>query len=203
MNDYMQIILNISLNHVISLNCFSLIDGKKYLVYNDLMAEQVSSYIHTEKSEPVRKVIRNDGVLYLLLLAGAIGCIVLSRILSNRFGTMRLPIQIILYALLLGAGYAVYRFLLVSYRYTLTSEELMVFRTVGSKDTICAAIPLKQIVKAGKWDAQNHALSDGKTYVGRRSESFCVYYQAESGIRVICLSASDHLRNLILESING
>lgn len=199
----MQIIMYFFKFLVISLICFGLIDVKNYLVYNNCMAEQVSVYVHSEKSEPVRRVVRNDGVLYLLLLAGAIGCIVLSRFLSNRFGVMRLPVQIGLYAVLLGSGYAVYRFLLVGYRYTLTSEELMVYKVVGSKDTLIVTVPVKAIVRTGEWNAKSRAVFDGKTYVGKRSEAFCVYYQTESGLRAVCLSASDRLRDLITESENG
>ena len=84
--------------------------------------------VHTERVEPKRRYIRSDGALYVLLLLGAFGVIFLSRVLANRLSIHTLYVQIGLYALLLGTGYAIYRVRLVDYVYELYDTELRVLQ---------------------------------------------------------------------------
>lgn len=164
------------------------------------MEDRIPVFVHSEVSEPMRRVIRSDGALYLLLLLGAVGCILLSRWLAVRFGVLRLFVQAVLYAALLGAGYAVYRFRLVSYRYTLTDVDLTVHRLVGRKSALLADVPLDALLSVG---ADGEGVSDGSTYVGRRRDAFCVRYAKDGRVRALYLSASAELRALLTEKIHA
>ncbi len=166
------------------------------------MESAIPVFLHTEVSEPKRRIIRTDAALYLVLLFGAIGCIALSQWLSARFGVMRLVFQILLYAALFGMGYAFYRLRLVSFRYTLTSAELTVSQIVGRKETTLCAVPLSAIAALGAWE-DGKGVYDGRTFAGRRSDALCVYYRKEAEPHVLCLSASETLRALLQERITN
>lgn len=166
------------------------------------MESQSPQILYTELSEPKRRLLRSDAALYAVLLAGAIGCIALSRVLAARFGTMRLVFQIWLYAALFLGGYFVYRFRMVAFRYTLTPEGLTVHQSVGSRTTLLVSVPYDAIESVGPW--QDGAGSfDGRTFIGKRADALCVLYRAGEERHALCLSASDRLRELLEERLHA
>ena len=164
------------------------------------METSVQTLVHSELSEPAPRVIRSDGALYLVLLLGAVGCIALSRWLSDRFGLLRIWFQIGLYAGLLGTGYAIYRLRLVGYRYLLTDRELRIDQVVGKKIKPLLTVPLDNLIGEGPGE---EGASDGRTYTGRRRDAFCVRYRTDAGVRRLYLSCSETLRSLISEHIHA
>jgi hypothetical protein len=166
------------------------------------MEERVPALLHTELSGQKSRIIRSDASLYFLLLLFVIGCILLSRWLSDRFGVMRLFFQIGLYFILLGLGYLFYRFRLVSFRYTLTTEELLIYHCTGSKQKLLYAVPIDSIAKVGVWE-EGKGRYDGRTFVGKRSDAVCIYYETDSGLHALCVSASERLKELLAERQYG
>ena len=166
------------------------------------MAEKIPTWIHSELSEAKRRIIRSDAALFAILLAGAIGCIALSHYLAERFGVIRLAVQITLYAALLATGYLLYRFRLVSYRYTLTDCELTVSEVVGNREKKLFAVPLEDILSVVPY-REASGVFEGRTYVGKRENTVCVIYRKEGERRVLCLSGSEQLAEKIREQLHA
>ena len=163
------------------------------------MEDTIPVFLHTEVAEPRRRIVRSDAALYLLLLLGAVGCILLSHWLAERFAAMRLLFQIALYAALFSGGYAVYRLRLMAFRYTLTDRELLVYRIVGRKETLLLTVPLRGVT-VGAW--QNGLPGyEGRTYVGRRADSLCLTYD-DGRPHAVCISPSDTLHTKLLAAID-
>ena len=156
---------------------------------------------YTELSEPKRRLIRSDAAFYAVLLLFAVGCIALSRVLSQRFGVLRLVFQIWLYAALFVGAYLVYRFRLMAFRYTLTENELQVHQVVGTRTTLLVSVPYRKIESIGTWTAGAGKYC-GRTFIGRREDALCVRYREEEPC-VLCLSASERLRGLLEERIHA
>lgn len=158
--------------------------------------------VHTERTEPKRGLIRTDGALYVVLLLGAIGAIVLSHFLSNRFGVNKLYVQIGLYAVLLGAGYAIYRVRLVDYLYELYDTELRVTRMVGEKRKPILSVPVGTITEVGPY-RRTDAKPEQQTYHGAREKATAVWFVREGERYVLCLNASDALKAKLTEAVHA
>ena len=140
--------------------------------------------------------------MYLLLILGAFGCIALSSWLSARFGASRLLFQILLYLGMIGAGYLVYRSFLLSYRYTVTTEELIVDQLVGGRQKHLITVPLNSIIRAGSPERIENAGIEN-AYLGKRADALMVVYEQDQKTRALLISATDTLRNIITEQIHG
>lgn len=106
----------------------------------------VETYLASETVSPKRRLLRSDGALYVVLLAAAIGIIMLGNTLSTLWDLPRFYIQLTLYAILIALGYAVYRCCLVSFRYVLTDRMFSVSHVVGNKVKPEANLHLSDIV---------------------------------------------------------
>ena len=158
--------------------------------------------VHTERSEPKRRFIRTDGALYVLLLLGAFGVIFLSRVIEARFNVRRLYVQIALYAVLLGVGYLIYRARLVDYLYELYDTELRVVQSVGEKQKAILSVPLDAVTEVGPY-RKTDATPVQRTYHGAREKTTAVRFTQEGKAFVLCLNASDTLRERLSEAINA
>ena len=166
------------------------------------METSISEYLHTETSEPKHRLIRNSSALYLLLILCAFGCIALSSWLSARFGTSRLVFQILLYLLIIGAGYLIYRRYLLSYRYTVTTKELIVDQIVGGKQKNIVTVPLDSIIRVGGPE-QIEIDKVENAYLGKKADALMVVYGQDQKTCALFLSASETLRTVLSEQTNG
>ncbi len=157
---------------------------------------------HTERSSPSRRFIRSDGALYVLLLLGAFGAIALSRYAASRLNVNALWIQIALYAALLGTGYAIYRMRLVEFLYELYDTELRVVQVVGAKQKTLLTVPVERITEVGPY-RKTDAKQDPGTFHGAREKTTAVWYTSENERRVLCLNASDALREKLTEAAHA
>lgn len=164
--------------------------------------EQKEPFAYSEVSEPKRYIVRSDAAFYALLLLGAFGCIALSRFLAAQFGTLRIWFQAGLYALLILAGYWIYKTRMTSYRYTLDEEGLRIYRIVGRRETLLESVPYRSIVVIGPW-AEQTGNSIGRTYNGKRENTLCVAFRTVDEMHTACLSASDRFRELLEERVYG
>ena len=158
--------------------------------------------VHTERTEPRRKLIRTDGALYVLLLLGAFGAILLTFVLSNRFGINKLYLQIGLYAVLLGAGYWIYRTRLVDYLYELYDTELKVSQIVGSKQKLLLTVPLTDISEVGSFH-KTDAKPESRSFHGAREKTTAVWFIRDGERRVLCMNASDALIKKLSEAVHA
>ncbi len=158
--------------------------------------------VYTERSEPKRRFVRTDGALYVLLLLGAFAVIVLSRVAADWLGIKRLYLQIGMYALLLGAGYAIYRIRLVDYLYELYDNELRVLQAVGMKQKPLLAVPLETVTEVGPY-RKTEAKPTIRTFHGARQATAAVWFVRDGKRFVLCLSASDTLRNKLSEAVHA
>ena len=157
---------------------------------------------HTERSAPSRRFIRSDGALYVLLLVGAFGAIALSRYLAKRMNVNMLWVQAALYAMLLGTGYAIYRMRLVEYLYELYDTELRVVQVVGAKQKTLLTVPVACITEIGPY-RKTDAKPDPVTFHGAREKTTAVWYADGNERRVLCLNASDALREKLTEAAHA
>lgn len=158
--------------------------------------------IHTERTEPKRRFVRTDGALYVLLLLGTLGAIALSFFLSNRLGVNKLYLQIGLYAVLLGAGYWIYRTRLVDYLYELYDTDLRVTQIVGSKQKLLLTVPLDCITEVGPY-RKTDAKPAERTFHGAREKTAAVWFTENGERRVLCLNASDALLRKLTEAVHA
>ncbi len=158
--------------------------------------------VHTERVEPKRRYIRSDGALYVLLLLGAFGVIFLSRVLANRLSIHTLYVQIGLYALLLGTGYAIYRVRLVDYVYELYDTELRVLQAVGAKQKPLVSVPLDAVTKVGPYE-KTDVKAEIRTFRGAREQTTAVWFTREGQQFVVCLNASDALKTKLTEAVHA
>ena len=158
--------------------------------------------VHTERTEVKRRFVRTDGALYVLLLLGVFAAIFLSRFLSNRLGVNTLLLQIILYVVLLGTGYWIYRVRLVEYLYELYDTELKVTQAVGEKMKLLLTVPIETVTEVGPY-RKTDAKPDQRTFHGAREASTAVWYRKDGELRVVCLSASDALRRKLTEAVHA
>ncbi len=164
------------------------------------MEDRIPVFVYSEVIEPRRRVVRSDAALFVLLLLGAVGCILLSHWLSERFAAQRLWFQIVLYAALLSGGYAVYRLRLTSFRYTLTDRELLIYRIVGRKETLLVTVPLAGVT-LGTWQNGTPGY-EGRTYVGRRADALCLRFD-DGRPHAVCISPGETMQDRLIEAIGG
>lgn len=158
--------------------------------------------VYTERSEAKRRIIRTDGALYVLLLLGAFGVIFLSRMLEVLLEIKRLYLQIGMYAVLLGAGYLIYRMRLVDYVYELYDTEFRVLQAVGEKQKLLAAVPLDAIAEAGTY-RKTDARPTLRTFHGEREKTTAIWFTQDGKPSVLCLSATDTMREKLSEAIHA
>ena len=171
---------------------FALIDVFAWGNYNGAMEEiRVETFIAMDRAVPKRHIARSDGALYALLLIAIIGIIVAGNALSYRFNLPRLFVQLTLYAVLLALGWFVYRYCLVSFRYTLTERMLRIERIVGKKERAEENVHLSDIA----WIRRIAECSGdiGKTrseYTGRKADALAVRVRAAAKEYTLVLSPS-------------
>ena len=158
--------------------------------------------IHTERTEPKRKLIRTDGALYVLLLLGTFAAIFLSHVLASRFGVNKLYVQIGLYSILLGTGYWIYRVRLVDYLYELYDTDLRIYEIVGKKQKQVLCVPLKAVTEVGKY-RKTDAGPERRTFHGAREKTTAVWFLSNGELRVACLNASDALERKLSEAVHA
>ena len=171
-------------------------------MYNNRMESQGPNMHYTERNAPKRLIVRSDGALYVLLLVATIGAIFLAYTLSKQFGVKRLYVQLALYAVLLGIGYAIYRLRLIDYIYELTDTEFRVLQAVGEKQKPIVSVPLDAITEVGAYRKTDAAV-EPRTYRGAKKNTTAVWYTAEGKTHVVCLNPSDKLRTLLSEAAHA
>ena len=158
--------------------------------------------VHTERTEQKRRFIRTDGALYVLLLLGAFAVIFLSHLLADRFGANKLLVQICLYAVLLGAGYLIYRARLIDYLYELYDTELRICEVVGEKQKQILSVPLGAVTEIGTY-RKTDAKAERRAYHGAREKTTAVWFSMDGERYVVCLNASDALRKKLAEAVHA
>ncbi len=181
---------------------YGLIDEVCFLVYNSRMEQKGTQIVYTERNAPKRAIVRSDGVLYVLLLLLVFTAIGLSHVLAKQFGINRLYVQLVLYVVLLGVGYAIYRLRLIDYLYELTDRELIVTQAVGSKQKQIARIPFNAIEKIGPF-APSGAKTTLRTYRGKKTDATAIWYTEGETRHVTLLNASDELKRRLTEAIHA
>ena len=166
------------------------------------MEQQRSRVVYSERNAPKRRIVRSDGALYVLLLIGTFGAIALGYVLSKQLGIRRLYVQLALYAVLLAAGYAIYRLRLIDYLYELTDTEFRVTQAVGSKEKPILAVPLSAITEVGAY-RQTDAIAEARTYRGSRDRTTAVWFTADGKTHIVCLNASDRLIEKLTEAAHA
>jgi len=130
----------------ISLNYSPLIDVLKYAYYNiDMDENAIITLIAIETATPKRRITRSVGAIYVALIVLIIGCISIGNLLYANWQIPRHITQPILYAMLAGFGYWIYRRHYLSYRYTLTNEMFAIEQIKGNGDQTIAAMELREI----------------------------------------------------------
>ena len=200
LGDYFKISSNISLIYPFSLICLTLIDVLGTGIYNKTMETSVvENHVMIEKAAPRRQFVRSDGALYVLMLALVVGVIVAGNVLSARWGLPRLYVQLSLYAVLIAAGYWVYRHCLVVFRYALTDRMLTIDRIVGKKVRNDENVHLCDIVALRPFDKTNR--DTGKLrglYVNRRRDALAVTVSAGGRRFTILMSPSEEFAGKLL-----
>ena len=181
---------------------YGLIDEVDFLLYNSRMERRTPHILYTERSEPKRTFIRTDGALYLVLLAGAFLAILLSRILSTRFGVSRLYVQIGLYAVLLGAGYLIYRTRMIDYIYELYDAEFCVVQAVGQKRKPLLTVPLAEVGEVGPF-RKTDAKPTIRTYHGPRKDTTAICFTRDGQRYVACVCVSDTMKEKLSEALHA
>lgn len=166
------------------------------------MEQNPSQVRYSERNAPKRAIVRSDGALYILLLLLVFAAIYLSHVLAKQFGVDRLYVQLGLYVLLLGIGYAIYRLRLIDYIYSLTETELIVTQAVGSKQKQLAAVPYTAIERVGAY-CKSDAKSAPCTYRGKRERTTAVWYTEAGEHCVLYLNATETLREKLAEAMHA
>ncbi len=166
------------------------------------METSISRYLHTEVARPEPRLIRSSAALYLLLILCVFGCMALSSWLSAFFKVSRLAIQIILYLAIIGGGYLIYRRFLVGYRYTITTEELIVDQLIGGRQKKLLSVPLHSIIRFGKPEPLKDMRTE-KAYIGKRADAMMVLYEQDQLIHVLLISGTETLGRILAEQTDG
>lgn len=209
----MQISINICNILYNSVDCFGLIDENCGLLYNihrhfttegehSALETKISRYLHTEAVKPEHRLTRNSSALYLLLILCVFGCMALSSWLSAIIRVARLTVQIILYLVVIGGGYLVYRRFLVGYQYTVTSEELIVDQLIGGRQKKLLSVPLQNIIRCGKPEQLKNTKTEN-AYLGKKADSLMVLYERDQRLHALYVSGSETLRTILTEQTDG
>lgn len=166
------------------------------------MERRTPHILYTERSEPKRRFIRTDGALYLVLLAGAFLAILLSRILAARFGVSRLYVQIGLYAVLLGAGYLIYRARLIDYIYELYDTEFCVVQAVGQKRKTLLTIPLAEVGEVEPF-RKTDAKPTIRTFHGSKKDATAICFTRDGQRYVTYVCLSDTMKEKLSEALHA
>lgn len=158
--------------------------------------------VHTERTEPKRRLIRTDGALYVLLLLGTFVAIFLSHVLASRLGVSKLYVQIGLYAILLGTGYWIYRVRLVDYLYELYDTDLRITQIVGNRQKPILSIPLDTVTEVGTY-RKTDAKAERRTFHGAREKTTAVWFLQNGELHVVCMNASDALERKLSEAVHA
>ena len=153
---------------------------------------------HVEQCLPKAKVIRSDAALYVVLLLLAVVGILLTHLLSARFDLLRLPLQVILVLLLVGAGYGIYRNRLTTYRYTLTVDRLLIERIVGARERVLTDVALDDVCKVGPMN-DSVRKTEPRAYHGAKAQRWFVQYRDGEAVRTIVISPSEELQMKLSE----
>ena len=171
--------------------------------YNVLMEDMVYDVIATQVAVPEKKHIRSEGILYTLLVLGALAVIGLGNRLQAWLDLPPVLVQGTLYAGLFLLGYWVLRFRLTSHRYTLTDKAFFVTRLTGKSEKLIAEIPLEAIEYAGPYDgAKLKALScrmGPNVRVGKIEGTTMLIYRQEGALQCLCLSAGEVMKGKLTE----
>lgn len=209
----MQISMNIYSKLDNSADCFGLIDENCGLLYNmhghittegdhSALETKISRYLHTEAVKPEHRLTRNSSALYLILILCVFGCMALSSWLSAIIRVARLTVQIILYLVVIGGGYLVYRRFLVGYQYTVTSEELIVEQLIGGRQKKLLSVPLQNIIRCGKPERLKNTKTEN-AYLGKKADSLMILYEQDRKLHALYISGSEMLRTTLAEQIDG
>lgn len=158
--------------------------------------------VYTERSKSKRRFVRTDGALYVLLLLGAFVIVVFSRVAADWLGVKRLYLQIGMYAVLLGAGYVIYRIRLVDYLYELYDTELRVLQAVGAKQKLLLSVPLSEVTEVGPY-RKTDAKAVQRMFHGAREATTAVWFVRNGKLFVLCLSASETMREKLSEAVHA
>jgi len=152
-----------------------------------------------ETIEPKRKIVRSNGALYVLLLLLVIGVITAGNLLSERWDLPRAIVQITLYVLLLVLGWAVYRYCLTSFRYTLTDRLLSVERVVGRKERADECVHLSDITRIGPYDKERETGRRARRlYVNGRKDALAVHVRGAGGGRTLLINPGAEFREKLV-----
>lgn len=161
------------------------------------MEHRVENLLKMERSEPKNRLAVSDGALYVVVLVSVIAAVMLSYDLAERFDWPRSYVQLALYAVLIAAGYGIYRFRLLSYRYMLTDKTLRIDRITGSRERLEAQIDLQNIVSVQP--VQNHAPRGAKRlHAGAGGDATLILFQSDGKETALVLALSeDFLKELL------
>ena len=179
------------------------VDAGRDLRYNVLMEDMVYDVIATQVAAPEKKHIRSEGMLYALLVLGALAVIGLGNRVQTWLDLPPVLVQGTLYAGLFLLGYWVLRFRLTSHRYTLTDKAFFVTRLTGKSEKLIAEIPLEAIEYAGPYDgAKLKAMGcrmGPNVRVGKIEETTMLIYRQEGALQCLCLSAGEEMKGKLTE----
>lgn len=179
------------------------IDAARATNYNKHMTDngtdvRVDDFLCMEHAEPKKKILAGDGALYVVLLIAVIGVILLGNAVSQRWDLPRLPVQLVLYAILIVLGWLVYRYRLLAFRYVLTSRILSVDRVVGRKikaETAVRLSDIESIRPCGEAvEGRRQAL-----YTGRRRDALAVGVCEHGKRRTLYISPSEEFAGKLIK----
>lgn len=162
----------------------------------------MQNYVMTEKALQKRRLIRSDGALYALLLLCVFAVIFLANLACAAWNWPYIAVQIPLYAVLVAAGYLLYRYCLTEFSYVLTDRMLTVNRVVGKKTKPDVQIHLSDIRAIRPYDKALE--TDGKVlavYTGKRKDTVAVIYDTHMKQKhgILLLSISEAFQKKLVE----
>ena len=163
----------------------------------------VYDVLATEVASPKQGHIRSEGVLYTLLVLGALGIIALGNRLQMVLDLPPVLVQGALYGLLIALGYWVVRFRLTSFRYTLTDKAFFVSKLMGKSEKLLIDIPLEAIEYAGGYDGamlkERGCRMGPNVRVGKIEDTTVLLYREDGELRCLCLSAGENMKGKLTE----
>lgn len=167
------------------------------------MEDMVYDVIVTEVAAPKQKHIHSAGVLYALLVLGAVCLIGLGNWLIPLLDLPPVLIQGTLYGLLIALGYWVMRYRLTSHRYTLTDKAFFVTRLMGKSEKLMAEVPLAAIEYVGPYDEGKlktlNCRMGPSVRAGQLADTTMLIYREDGALRCLCLSAGEKLKERLTE----
>ncbi len=166
------------------------------------MEQKLPHIRYTERIEPKRRFIRTGGALYLVLLLGAFAAIFLSRALAAWLQIKTLYVQIVLFGLLLGTWYWVYRTRMIDYLYELYDSEFCAVQAVGEKKKTILTVPLAAATEVGPY-RKTDAKPTLRTFHGRREQTTAIWFTENGQTYVACLNVSDTMKEKLSEALHA